>query len=58
MKFDRFDYLISCYPFYILPTIIIVVNDMILLQENISIEFRWLNLHCRWRWMKEQKCME
>lgn len=55
MKFDRFDYLISNIPFYLLPTIIVIKNDRCLMVENISIEFGWLCFHCRLRWLKEQK---
>ena len=54
MKFERFDYLISSYPFFVLPTIKVVRNDMLLTTENISIELGWLCFHCRWRWLKEQ----
>lgn len=54
MKFERFDYLISSYPFFVLPTIKVVRNDMFLTTENISIELGWLCFHCRWRWLKEQ----
>lgn len=52
MKFDRFDFERYFRSFFILPTIQIIINEQCLLQDNFSIQIHWLNLHCRWRWIK------
>lgn len=51
MKFDRFDFCVIVNDFYILPTIRISTQYE-LLDGNFNIQFHWLNLHYRWRWIK------
>lgn len=53
MKFDRFDFEKYLDTFYVLPTILIITNDMLLLRKNLSIQLHWLCFHFRWRWIKE-----
>lgn len=53
-KFDRFDFMVSSFPFCILPSVKVIVNDLILCQKNISVVSEWLCFHFRWRWLKEQ----
>lgn len=51
MKF-RFDFWKGIY--YILPTIVIKVNEPMYCCENFAIELHWIMWHCRWQWLKEQ----
>ena len=48
MGFERFDLEVWKKTWYMLPTIVIVADDMIYGVHNISVQVHFLCVHCRW----------
>lgn len=53
MKLNRKDFQMWKDHIYILPSIEVVINDMIYTQKNVSIAFHWLVFHGRLLFMNE-----
>ena len=53
MKLHRKDFRIFKDLIYVLPAIVLVLNDPIYEYENFALEFRWLVFHMRILWFKE-----
>lgn len=53
MKLNRKDFQVWKDHIYILPSIEVVINDMIYTQKNVSITFHWLVFHARLLFMNE-----
>lgn len=49
MKFERCRFLIDWTWFYLIPTIVITVNEH---YYNFSINIHWLGIHVKWQWVK------
>lgn len=52
MKFYRTDFYKDKSRFVIIPTIIIVVNNMLYVKRNIAVEFHWTIFHARIMWIE------
>ena len=52
MKFYRKDFYIDKQTIFIIPSVVIDIDNMIYAQHNISIQFHWLCFHARLMWMK------
>lgn len=54
MKFERFECMFWRDMVFLLPTIIIVTDNLMYYCKNFAIEFHFLFWHLRWLWMERE----
>lgn len=54
MRFINFAYFTGKNWLFIIPTIVVTINDPVYGTDNIAIQLHWLAFHCGWLWVKER----
>lgn len=55
MKFIKFNRYIMWKFFFIIPAILISINEPMDIKPNLHISIHWLGFHASWLWRKEQE---